>query len=91
MRHILDLHSDPRPFRNENKLILCEFLHLRTINSVVEIVTSFFFQQLLARMSNVREEGVEKVGFPEFAQYVIEHEKQLEKIFEELDRNKDGL
>lgn len=44
--------------------------------------------QLFARMSKVHEG---RVGFAEFVQYVLEHEKRLEKIFKDLDRNKDGF
>lgn len=33
----------------------------------------------------------EKVNFVEFVQYVVEHEKKLELVFQDLDRNKDGL
>lgn len=47
------------------------------------------FQQLLARITA----GVdpEKADFSDFVRYVVEHEKQLEGIFRDLDRNSDGL
>lgn len=34
--------------------------------------------------------GNEKIHFAEFMNYVTEHEKRLEFIFSDLDRNKDG-
>uniref|UniRef100_A0A915CFN2 EF-hand domain-containing protein n=1 Tax=Parascaris univalens TaxID=6257 RepID=A0A915CFN2_PARUN len=43
--------------------------------------------KLFARMNRVKNE---KVNFIEFVQYVVEHEKKLELIFRDLDRNKDG-
>ncbi|KAI6175154.1 hypothetical protein M3Y99_01990300 [Aphelenchoides fujianensis] len=32
-----------------------------------------------------------EINLPEFVQYVVEHEKRLEHIFEDLDRNQDGF
>lgn len=43
-------------------------------------------QTLLARMSS----NADKVTFGEFAKYVVEHEKRLEMIFLDLDKNRDG-
>ncbi|KAF8382159.1 hypothetical protein PRIPAC_71301 [Pristionchus pacificus] len=42
---------------------------------------------LLARMSS----NADKVTFGEFAKYVVEHEKRLEMIFLDLDKNRDGF
>ncbi|KAI6175177.1 hypothetical protein M3Y99_01986700 [Aphelenchoides fujianensis] len=32
-----------------------------------------------------------EINLPEFVQYVVEHEKRLEHVFEDLDRNQDGF
>ncbi|XGW34586.1 hypothetical protein V3C99_018492 [Haemonchus contortus] len=44
--------------------------------------------KLMARLSSRNED---KVDFGEFVKYVIEHEKRLEAIFQDLDKNNDGL
>ncbi|CAI4221015.1 unnamed protein product [Auanema sp. JU1783] len=44
--------------------------------------------QLMQRISSV--DNQEKVGFSEFLKYVVEHEMRLERIFEDLDQNRDG-
>lgn len=37
-----------------------------------------------------KDDNSESISFHDFVQYVIEHEKRLELIFRDLDRNKDG-
>ncbi|WKY15022.1 hypothetical protein Q1695_000495 [Nippostrongylus brasiliensis] len=44
--------------------------------------------KLMARLSSGNDD---KVEFGEFAKYVVEHEKRLEAIFQDLDKNNDGL
>ncbi|PIO73590.1 EF hand [Teladorsagia circumcincta] len=44
--------------------------------------------KLMARLSSRNDD---KVDFGEFANYVVEHEKRLEAIFQDLDKNNDGL
>uniref|UniRef100_A0A0K0DMS6 EF-hand domain-containing protein n=1 Tax=Angiostrongylus cantonensis TaxID=6313 RepID=A0A0K0DMS6_ANGCA len=43
--------------------------------------------KLMARLSSGSEE---KVDFRDFVKYVLEHEKRLEVIFQDLDKNNDG-
>lgn len=42
-------------------------------------------------MSRLSPKNEDKVDFAEFVDYVVEHEKRLQTIFEDLDRNRDGL
>lgn len=44
-----------------------------------------FVQKIVARMSSDN-----RVSFGDFAKYVVEHEKRLEDIFRQLDKNMDG-
>uniref|UniRef100_A0A158PEU6 EF-hand domain-containing protein n=1 Tax=Angiostrongylus costaricensis TaxID=334426 RepID=A0A158PEU6_ANGCS len=44
--------------------------------------------KLMARLSSGSEE---KVDFRDFVKYVLEHEKRLEVIFQDLDKNNDGF
>ncbi|VDO66062.1 unnamed protein product, partial [Haemonchus placei] len=43
--------------------------------------------KLMARLSSRNED---KVDFGEFVKYIVEHEKRLEAIFQDLDKNNDG-
>lgn len=38
-----------------------------------------------------REDHSTNIDFSDFLQYVMEHEKKLEEVFDTLDKNKDGL
>ena len=42
----------------------------------------------MARISTTNDD---KVNFSDFVKYVVEHEKRLESIFKDLDKNRDGL
>lgn len=41
-------------------------------------------------MKRISKNDKHEIDFPEFIQYVIDHERNLELIFKDLDRNKDG-
>lgn len=57
------------------------------LKSEVPHIPSRLAPTLLARMSS----SADKVTFGEFAKYVVEHEKRLEMIFLDLDKNRDGF
>ncbi|GMT31572.1 hypothetical protein PFISCL1PPCAC_22869 [Pristionchus fissidentatus] len=57
------------------------------LKSEVPHIPSRLAPTLLARMSS----NEDKVTFGEFAKYVVEHEKRLELIFQDLDKNRDGF
>uniref|UniRef100_A0A1I7SLT4 Calcium-binding mitochondrial carrier protein SCaMC-2 n=1 Tax=Bursaphelenchus xylophilus TaxID=6326 RepID=A0A1I7SLT4_BURXY len=42
-------------------------------------------------LRTISKEDKDWINYSEFTQYVVEHERRLEKVFEELDRNKDGF
>lgn len=41
-------------------------------------------------MARISAGNDDKVNFAEFVKYVVEHEKRLEAIFQDLDKNNDG-
>ncbi|CAD5228042.1 unnamed protein product [Bursaphelenchus okinawaensis] len=42
-------------------------------------------------LQTISQEDKDWINYPEFIEYIVEHERKLEKVFQELDRNKDGL
>ncbi|CAD5229607.1 unnamed protein product [Bursaphelenchus okinawaensis] len=42
-------------------------------------------------LQTISQEDKDWINYPEFIAYIVEHERKLEKVFQELDRNQDGF
>lgn len=60
----------------------------RALKSEADHIPTNYAGRILQRISP---KDLDEINFPEFIQYIVEHEKKLELIFRDLDRNQDGL
>ena len=70
----------------KNKFITKKYF-LLLIYATITLISSSLYQDILVKAD--LDENAE-IDFSEFVQYMIQHERELRLVFQEIDKNKDG-